>query len=717
MLLVQLQVFGELPDITELENPESQIASEVYSTDEVLLGKIFTQNRSNINFDQLPDHLIDALLATEDIRFRNHAGVDVRGTVRAVAFLGKRGGASTITQQLAKNLFHKRPKSTIARIIQKLKEWNIAAKLERLYTKDEIAAFYLNTVEFVHGAFGVKSCARTYFNKEVEDLSIEESAVIVGMLKNPSRLNPKSHPNDSKHRRNVVLRQMEKYDFLSTEQADSLVQKPIDLQFAQTDHNTGLATYLREQIKMELKDWANDNLKPDGSKYDIYKDGLKIHTTINAKMQEHAEAAVKEHLTDHQKKLFKQYKGKDPYKGFETIWANIVKNSDRYKSLRAQGMNHNEAKAEMEKPIEMTVFTWEGEKDTLMSPVDSLRHHRMHLQAGFMVVDPISGEIRAWVGGANHKYFKYDHVNQRATRQIGSTFKPFLYSVAIDNGYSPCFEVLDIQHCIEANRKLWCPKNSNNKYSGEKFTLFKGLQTSTNSISVYLMNEIGPVAVDSLVKRMGITSNIDPVPSIALGTPDISVFEMVGSYTAFANKGVYTKPYFISRIEDKYGNVLQEFTTEKKDVLSEQTAHIMTKMLRNVVDYGTGIRLRYKYKIEGAVAGKTGTTDDHSDGWFIGMYPQLIGGAWVGCDDRFIRFRGITNGQGAAMALPIWAKFFTKIREDKSIDFDINASFPEPDVPLAIELDCSQYNTSIDDPIFDDQPQSNDEYYGDEFDQ
>ena len=715
--MVQLEVLGKLPDITELENPESQIASEVFSTDEVLLGKIFTQNRSNVNYDRLPDHLVKALLATEDVRFRKHAGVDVRGTIRAVAYLGRKGGASTITQQLAKNLFHTRPSSSFARITQKLKEWNIAIKLERLYTKNEIAAFYLNTVEFVHGAFGIKSCAKTYFNKEVEDLSIEEAAVIVGMLKNPSRLNPKSHPNDSKKRRNVVIRQMEKYDFITSAVADSLVQMPIQLEFAQTDHNSGLATYLREQIKMELKKWTNDNPKVNGEKYDIYRDGLKIHTTIDSKMQAHAEAAVTEHLTEHQKKLFKQYKDKDPYKGFEILWENIVKNQPRYKYYRTQGMNHDEAKAEMEKPIQMTVFTWKGEKDTLMSPMDSIRHHRMHLQAGFMVMDPKTGEIKAWVGGANHKYFKYDHVHKQATRQIGSTFKPFLYSVAIDNGYSPCFEVLDIQHCIEANKKLWCPKNSDNEYSGTKFTLYKGLQTSTNSISAYLMKEIGPVPVANQAKRMGITSTIDPVPSIALGTPDVSVIEMVGAYSAFANKGVYTKPIFIARIEDKYGNVLQDFTTEKTDVLSEQTAYIMTKMLRNVIDGGTGVRVRYKYGLEGQIAGKTGTTDDHSDGWFIGMYPQLIGGVWVGCDDRFIRFRGITNGQGASMALPIWAKFFKKIQADESIDFDMNAAFPSPDGPINIELDCSKFNASIDDPVFDDQPQSNDEYYGDEFEQ
>ncbi|MEX0813048.1 MAG: transglycosylase domain-containing protein [Chitinophagales bacterium] len=706
--------YSNLPTFEELENPKNALASEVYSADGVLLGKYYSENRSNAYFEELPESLVNALIATEDIRFFRHSGIDLRGLVRAIAAGGKRGGGSTITQQLAKNLFHDRPSSKLERVIQKLKEWIISARLEKSYTKKEILTMYLNTVEFSDNAFGIKAASLTYFSKPIDSLNVSESAVLVGMLKAPYAFNPRIHPEQSMDRRNIVLYQMNKYDFLSNEAYDSLKTKPIALEFKETTHSEGLATYFREHLRLELKKWCKANLKVDSTNYDLYKDGLKIYTTIDSRLQKIAENVATEHLSKIQKDFFEHWKGRDPWKDFPNELEKSIRNAPHYKALVARGLSQDSIKTILNTPKEMTIFSWEGEKDTVMTPIDSIRYHRMFLQTGFMVADPKTGAIKAWVGGANYKYYQYDHV--LTERQIGSTFKPFLYATAIDNGYSPCFEVLDVPVTFE-NFDNWQPENSDGKFSGEKMTLKYCLANSINSCSAYLIKQIGPQPVINLVRKLGITSPIDPYPSISLGTPGISVMEMLGSYTAFANKGVYSKPTYISRIEDKNGNLIQEFTSERTEVLSEETAWVMVEMLRDVIQNGTGKRVwlpSYPYQLNYLdIGGKTGTTQNHSDGWFMGITPDLIAGTWVGAEDRFVRFRSLREGQGASTALPIWAGFFKKLYENDTLytklGLDPNKKFESPERKLNIELDCSKYQNS-DQENFDEN-----NFYGSEF--
>lgn len=696
---------GYMPSFQELENPNSSLATEVISTNNVVMGRYYLQNRSNITFDNINSNLKNALLATEDIRFWSHTGVDLRALLRVVkGVMGSdnAGGGSTITQQLAKNLFPREHRSKIELVFQKFKEWIISVKLERAYTKEEIMAMYFNTVPFSDNAFGIKSAAYVYFGKPVDSLKIEEAAVLVGMLKAPSSYNPRAKPEASLKRRNVVIDQLYTYQFITKEQRDSLFKLPIKLDFHPDTHTEGEAPYFREYLRLWLKDWCEKNPKPDGSTYNIYKDGLRVYVTLDSRLQHYAEEAQREHLSEMQNTFFNYWKDKDPWKDFPVEWDAVYKKCPRYKELKQQGKTEAQIDAELKKPIAMRVFSYDGgEKDTVMSVYDSIRYHRMILQNGFLAVDPESGFIRAWVGGVSYKYFQYDHVNYNTKRQIGSTFKPFVYTVAIrDKGYSPCFRVPNQPVTFEAGDPRfgllqdWTPKNSDGKYGGT-LSLRQGLQNSVNTVSAYLMHEMTPEAVAKLVQSMGVKSDIPLQPSICLGSADISLIEMVGAYTTYANKGVHTEPLFVTRIEDRNGNVLQDFVAQRNEALDEQTAYVMVELLRQVVLGGTAARLRYRFKLMNDMAGKTGTTQNYSDGWFIGFTPDLVAGSWVGCEDRYIRFRSMQNGQGASTALPIWAKFFQKVYADSVHFKDIvnpNLRFEPPTEKLSIELDCSRFS-------------------------
>ncbi len=703
--LIANGTMGYMPSFEELENPNSNLATEVISTDQVTIGKFYVQNRSNIGYENINANLRNALLATEDIRFFDHTGVDLRALLRVVKGLFAHeggGGGSTITQQLAKNLFPREKLNKLQLVFRKLKEWIIAVKLERAYTKEEIMAMYFNTVPFSDNAFGIKSAANVYFGKPVDSLNMQEAAVLVGMLKAPSEYNPRTKGKASLQRRNVVIDQIYHYNIISKQQRDSLWKLPIALDFHSETQTEGEAPYFREYLRLWLRDWCDQHRKPDGSKYNIYKDGLKVYTTIDSRLQRYAEEAQREHLAVMQKTFFNFWKGKDPWKDFKTEWKAIYERCPRYIELKEQGKSDEEIDKILKTPIKMRIFSYDGgEKDTLMSVYDSIRYHRMILQNGFLAVDPESGYIRVWVGGVNYKYFQYDHVNINTKRQIGSTFKPFVYTVAIrDKGYSPCFRVPNQLITFEKGDPRfhllqdWTPHNADGKYGGT-LSLKQALANSVNCVTAYLMHEIGPQSVVELVRSMGIKSDIPEQPSICLGTPDISLMEMVGAYTTFANKGVHVDPIFVTRIEDRNGNVIQDFVANRNEALDEQTCYVMDVMLRNVVLGGTAVRIRYRFHLMNDILGKTGTTQNYSDGWFIGCTPDLIAGSWVGCDDRYIRFRSMENGQGATTALPIWAYFFQKVYTD-SLNFkqEINPehTFEPPKEKLTIELDCDKFS-------------------------
>lgn len=685
-------VFGAMPSFEELENPKSELATEVYSSDGVLLGKYYFQNRSNSTFDEIPPMIRNCLIATEDIRFYDHSGIDYWGQLRAVVrtFFGTQQGGSTITQQLAKNLFPRPSGNKISTVLSKFKEWVIAIKLERRYTKDEIINLYLQTVEFSENSYGIKSAAQTYFNKTPDSLKVEEAAVLIGMLKGSTLYNPKRHPENALRRRNTVLGQMEKYKYLKPAQADSLKKLPIKLNFVSPDHNEGLATYFREYLRQELMQWCKQHPKPDGSQYSIYKDGLRVYTTINSKMQQYAEAAVQKHLKDLQQQFYKSYKGSTPW-GKDTKYIDdAMHQSERWFKMKHAGISEDSIVRAFKTKIPMSVFSYHGEIDTVMSPYDSLKYYKFFLHCGFMAMDPSTGYVLAWVGGINHHYFQYDHVNENSKRQVGSTIKPILYTVAIDNGYSPCFQVPN-ERVVFEDYQNWSPENSDGKYGGV-LTLYQGLASSVNCISAYLMKQIGPQPMIDMARNMGITSPMDPYPSLCLGVPDISVFEMTGAYSTFANKGTASRPQYLLRITDNKGAVLQEFTTRHTEVIPEQVAYVMTKMLENVVNFGTAQRLRFKYNITSEIGGKTGTTQNNTDGWFMGITPQLVAGCWVGGDDRIIRFKSMFYGQGASMALPVYAYFLKDCYADKSLNISPDAKFAPPDSgTVTIETDCAKY--------------------------
>ncbi len=691
-------LFGELPTFEELENPKSSLASEVYSADLKTLGKYYVQNRVNIHFDDLSPNLVHALQATEDVRFEEHSGVDIRGLFRVffktIILQQQSGGGSTLTQQLAKNLFPREDMNKVQLIFRKLKEWIIAVKLERNYTKQEILAMYLNTVEFGNNAFGIKSATTTYFNKTPAELKIEEASLLVGMLQAPSRYNPVRNPNNALTRRNTVIAQLEKYGFITDTVADSVSALPIKLDFRQESHLEGPAQHFREVLRLELIQWCKEHTKADGSPYNLYRDGLRIYTTIDSRMQRYAEGAVREHFTDLQKTFFDHWKGRVAWSDQPQIIDEAMRRSERYRRAKAADLTDAEIRAEFNKKIPMTVFSWKGEVDTTMSPMDSIRYYKMFYQTGFMSMEPQSGYVRAWVGGIDYKHFKYDHVKD-GKRQVGSTFKPFLYTLAMQEGYSPCYEVPNVPVTIMGQDGVpWTPSNSDAKYGG-MMSLKEALANSVNCISAYLMKQFGPDAVIQVARKMGITGSIEPYPSVALGTPDISVFEMVGAYSTFANKGVYTRPQYILRIEDKNGVVLQDFVPRKVEAISEETAYLMLDLLKGVTQFGTGLRLRgSKYGFTNPIAGKTGTTQNNSDGWFVGITPELVSGVWSGCEDRAVHFRTTQLGQGANVALPVWGLYMKKVFADPSLNYS-QGDFEKPEKPVRVELDCSKYKNPV----------------------
>jgi penicillin-binding protein 1A len=688
ILLVAKGFFGELPPLEELENPKTYLASEIYSADGVLLGKYYLQNRSNATFESLSPNLVNALIATEDVRFYKHAGIDFRRFISGVLFLGKRGGASTITQQLAKNLFpRKRFDNVFTKATTKLKEWITAVRIEQRYTKEEIITMYLNTVEFGGNAFGIRSASKVFFSKTPAELNEIESAMLVGMLKGITKFNPIRNPERAIARRNTVLNQMRKYDYITKEQYAEFSALPIELNYQEDDHNEGLAPYFREVLRLELLEWCKDN------GYNLYKDGLKIYTTINSKMQQYAEAAVEKHIKEMQGKFFEHWKGKSPWGNFNELIISGMKRSDRYRLLKKEGLSENEITAVFNKPVKMKLFSWSrGEIDTVMTPMDSIKYYKYFMRCGFMSMDPRNGHIKAWVGGVNHKYFKYDHVNMNARRQVGSTFKPLVYTLAIDNGWSPCFKAPNLPVVFEEYDN-YSPKNADDKYNEPEMTLYRGLQLSVNNIVMYLMKQFGPKgpqAVIELARKMGIKSNLEPYPAIALGVFDISVYEMVGAFATYANKGVWTEPVYLSHILDKNNNIVKQVVPRTVEAMSEQTAYVMEKMLERVTTSGTAARIKYMYQIPGAVGGKTGTTQNYSDGWFIGFTPTLASGCWVGFEDRAIHFRSMALGSGSAMAMPIFANYMQQVSKD-SINYTIVDQFEPPKQPLNVEVNCENY--------------------------
>ncbi|WP_298517156.1 transglycosylase domain-containing protein [uncultured Kordia sp.] len=724
-LLASWGFLGEMPSFEILENPQTNLASQVISADGKVLGKYYLKdNRTPVDYKELPKDLVNALIATEDARFHDHSGIDVRGTIRAFAYLGSKGGASTISQQLARQLFvGVRSRNIFQAGTQKIKEWVIATRLERQYTKEEIVAMYFNIYDFGNNADGIRSAARIYFGKEPKDLKLEESAMLVGMFKNSSLYNPRRWPKKVKKRRDVVLAQMHKYEYISKQLKDSLQKLPLALNYTPESHNEGLGTYFREHLKGFLKKWIKDNPKNEnGDEYNIYLDGLKIYTTIDSRMQRYAEEAVEAHMRKLQAEFYHQNTKKRnknaPFgvdveqNTIDNLMDRTIENSERWKIMKREGKSEKEILASFDRKTPMTVFSWKHKNeriDTIMTPRDSILYSKFFLRASFMSLEPQSGQVKAWVGGINYRNFKYDMVRQGA-RQIGSTFKPFVYATAIDQLHlSPCDSMPNGPYCIEEGKygllEPWCPKNSDGKYEGMR-TLKGALASSVNTVTARLMDKVGPVNVRSLAQRLGVEAEIQEVPSIALGTPDISLYEMLGAYGTFVNKGVYVKPVIVTRIEDKNGTILYEFVPETKDVLSEEVAYTVVNLMEGVTQSGSGRRLRHKgmeknhvykdimtgypYEFKNPIAGKTGTTQNNSDGWFIGMVPNLISGAWVGGEDRQIRFASTTYGQGASMALPIWAVFMKKCYADKSLSVSKD-KFPKPDEDdMTINVDCSK---------------------------
>jgi penicillin-binding protein 1A len=703
---ISLEIFVDLPSVQELQNPKSNLATVIYSSDMKTLGKYYAENRVSVKYYELDKDLVNALIATEDARFLEHSGVDLRALARAVfgALTGSSssGGGSTLSQQLAKMMFPREKLNKFETVIRKLKEWVIAARLEKNYTKDEILALYLNKFDFLNQAVGVKSAAQIYFNRTQDSLEIQQAAMLIGMAKNPSLFNPVKKADTTLHRRNVVMMQMVVNGFLTKEKYDSLKVLPLGVIFHPEDHNDGLAPYFREYLREYfLKEWCAKHINPETNKpYNIYRDGLKIFTTIDSRMQKYAEEAVTEHMTDLQKLFTKECKTKKnaPFawnvnkEQIENIMMSSMKRSDRYRSLKNAGLSKEQILAEFKKPVAMTVYSLRGDIDTTMTPWDSIRYYKSFLHTGFISIEPTTGYVKAWVGGVNHKHFKFDHVKV-GRRQVGSTFKPFVYALAIQEGYSPCYQVANVRTCIETpGQPAWCPDNSDgNKGTGKMVTLRYALAGSINYVTAWVMKQFGPDAVINLVRRLGITAPIDAVPSIALGTPDISVFEMVAANATFANKGTYIQPTFITRIEDKNGKVLEEFFPTTDEVFSEEKAYAMIQLMRGVVDFGTGTRLRFRYNLRNEIAGKTGTTQNNADGWFMGLTPDLVAGCWVGGEERSVHFNSTNEGQGASMALPIWGKFFQKVYADPSLKVSKNG-FVKPANMGDVQLDCTEFD-------------------------
>lgn len=699
---------GFMPGFEELENPDTNLASEIYSDDGVLLGKYYIENRSNAAYNELSPNLVNALIATEDIRFVKHSGVDVKALIRVaigVATGNNKGGGSTITQQLAKNLFPRKSNYNKLDIITiKFKEWVTAVKLERNYTKQEIIAMYFNTVPFGNNAFGIKSACRIFFNKSPETVTYEEAALLIGMLRAPSYYSPVRHPERATKRRNVVLSQMKRYDFITPAAYDSLSQLELDMTaFKRQDHTTGMAKHFRELIRQKMHSWCKQHKKADGTNYDLYRDGLRIYTTLDSRMQRYAEEAMAEHLgLDLQPAFDRHWKGRKngPYvfdkdvaaEQIDKIMSSAMRRSARYSSLRKSGASKDSIEISFNTPIDMTVFSWKGPIDTVMSPMDSIRYYKKFIRSGLMSMEPGTGYVKAYVCGPDYKYFQYDNVTYMR-RQVGSTFKPFLYTLAMQEGeFSPCSTLPNIQVSIDlGNGETWEPRNDSQDERGKDVSLKWALAHSNNWISGRLIKRYGPRPVIQMARKMGVKSDIPEVYSIALGTADLSLYEMVGALNTFVNKGVYIEPIFITRIEDRNGSLLDQFEPMQQEAMSEETAYLMIELMKGVVVTGTGIRLRYKYGFNTPIAGKTGTTQNNSDGWFMGLTPKLTTGVWTGCEDRAAHFRTITLGQGANMALPVYGLYLQKLYADTTLNF-YRGDFDKPLKPLSVEIDCDKWN-------------------------
>ena len=698
-------VFGTMPTFDELENPRTNLATEIISADGKVLGTYHIENRSNVRYAELSHYMPEALISIEDERFTEHSGIDERALFR-VAFgvlTGrKKGGGSTITQQLAKNLFPRGENLSKPKLVlRKFQEWITATKLEHNYSKEEIIAMYLNTVAFGHNAFGIRSAASTFFDKKPSEMNIEECALMAGVVNAPTRFSPVRNPNNALNRRNLVLKKMAENGYITDAECDSISQIPIDMShFSIRDHNSGQATYFREFLRGELNDWAKSTTRTDGQPYNIYRDGLRIYTTIDSRMQRYAEEAVREFMGGELQPMFyKHWKGQKnaPFSNvtadeIDHILETSMKRSDRYRILKNAGMPMDSIKAEFDRPVPMTIFSWDGPIDTVMSPMDSIRYYKWFLQASLISIESHTGHVKAYVGGLDYRFFKYDHVTQ-ARRQVGSTFKPFLYSLAMQEGeYTPCTKIPNIQYNIQLeDGKVWSPGNSGGRV-GEEITLKYALAQSNNWISAYLMNQFGPNAVIAQARRMGVESPIDAVPAICLGVCDLKLIEMVGAMSTFANQGVYIKPMFITRIEDKNGNVIQRFSPEESEAMSELTAYKMIELMKGVVQSGTGIRLRSLYGFNNPIAGKTGTTQKNSDGYFMGITPDLTTGVWVGAEDRSVHFRSTKLGQGSHTALPIWALYMKKVYADKSLGIS-KGDFTKPNIPgVDLNFDCNRYD-------------------------
>ena len=710
-------LLGTMPDFRQLENPKTNLATQIISADNTVLGKFyFNDNRTPISYDEIPSSMIDALVATEDERFYSHSGIDFKGTARALFYLGSKGGGSTITQQLARQLFTGvRSRNKLEAVIQKIKEWVIAIRLERRYTKSEIITMYLNIYDFNYNADGIRSASAIYFSKMPKEMSLSESAMLVGMLKNSSSYNPLRRPELVRERRNIVYQQMLRNNLIDQKEKDSLAALPIEVDFNPQSHREGIATYFRAYLQKFMRSWIANNPKEDGSSYNLYLDGLSIYTTIDSRLQTYAEQAVGAHMSTLQKEFFRQNsEAFNPTAPFleikddevERIMEQAKQRSERWRKMKARGIDEAGILASFDEPTEMEVFGWNGDIDTVMTPTDSIRYYKHFLRAGMMSMEPQSGHVKAWVGGINYRHFQFDHVMQ-GKRQIGSTFKPFVYATAIDQlKLSPCDSLPDGYYCVEPAKfgahDAWCPKNSGDRYIGKR-TLKNALANSVNTISARLIDKVGPRPVANLARNLGVTSYIPSVPAIALGSADLSVYEMVGAYSSFANKGIYVMPVLVTRIEDKNGTVIYQATPETKDVLSEESAYVTLKLLEGVTEAGSGIRLRhvgadktnpifrdivtgYPYAFENPIAGKTGTTQNQSDGWFIGMVPNLATGVWVGGEDRATHFETITYGQGATMALPIWASYMKACYADSTLTVS-QEPFEAP-AYVSIPLDC-----------------------------
>ena len=716
--LITKGALGYLPPLDELQNPKNKFATEVISSDMQLLGRYYRQeNRVGVSYEDISPNMINALIATEDARYYNHTGIDFKSLLRAIIKMGKAGGGSTITQQLAKQLWSPRANNIFERALQKPIEWVIATKLERLYSKEEILTMYLNQFDFLYNAVGVKSAAQVYFSTTPDQLTIEEAAMLVGMCKNPSMYNPRRRPERALNRRNTVLDQMCKYGYLSNQECDSLQALPVDIKYQSVDHKQGLAPYFREYLRQVLtakepkksnySEWnahqydidmrlwrenplygfCNKNHKPDGTPYDLYHDGLRIYTTIDSRMQKYAEEAVSEHMQDLQKSFFREKRRKSyaPFsmdltnEDIDGIMHRSMRQTDRYRGLKKQGMNENEIRKVFNTPVAMRVFSYDGLIDTTMTPMDSIRWNKHFLRCGFMSMDAHSGAVKAYVGGPNFTHFQYDMVTS-GRRQVGSTIKPYLFTLAMDEGMWPCDSTVnDSITLIDGNGVAWTPRDDHHANQGEMVTLNWGLEKSSNWITAYLMSLFTPEQLVRMMRSFGIEGPLEPVVSLCLGPCEVSVQEMVDAYTTFPNKGIRVEPMYVTRIEDNNGNVLATFVPKTHEIINETTSYKMIYMLRNVMDHGTGVRARFRYGLKAPMGGKTGTSQNHSDGWFVGFTPSLVSGVWVGGEDRSIHFDNMSAGQGANMALPIWSIYMQKVYADEELGYSVEEQFDVPE--------------------------------------